>query len=188
MAVCVFSRRDCSSWQATMALMCLIRRYASKADEQDAKAAAADTTSHIKDFPRKLFELWNVWRFKRAAKAGCQVRAGNPLSSLSAPPPVSYIGCFARCCSHWKLQLCQQVPDVSYAMMFNYCKRYLDDACAPVCTCAPLNGGSLKFAFQIDRVPFEFCWSLLHFKSATSTHWIHENFGSHCLSPQLRSL
>ncbi len=61
-AVCVISRSDCSSWQAVMALMCLICCYASKADEQDAEAAA-DTTSHIKDFPRKLFELWNVWHF-----------------------------------------------------------------------------------------------------------------------------
>ena len=49
-AVCVISRRDCSSWQAVTVLMCLICRYASKADERDA-AAAADTTSRIKDFP-----------------------------------------------------------------------------------------------------------------------------------------
>jgi len=39
-----------------MALMRLICR-ASKADEQDARKAAADTASSIKDFPRKLFEL-----------------------------------------------------------------------------------------------------------------------------------
>lgn len=41
--------------------------YASEADEQDAKTAA-DATSHIKDFPLKLFELWRVWRFRSTGR------------------------------------------------------------------------------------------------------------------------
>lgn len=80
-----------------------------------------------------------------------------PLSILIS----SYIGCFKNCCIHWKLQLCQQVPDVSYAMMFNHSERYLDDVHALLCTHMHLlNGRSLKFAFKIDGISFEFSWSL----------------------------
>lgn len=115
MAVCVISRRDCSSWQAVMALMCLICCCASKADEQDAKGAAADTYNHIKDFPRKFFEPWNVWRFRSTTKAVCQVSAGNapsptPTSTTTIP---SCIGCLKSSC----FQNCKCVSKFQVSLM-----------------------------------------------------------------------